>query len=140
MKITINGIYEGYPVTLEADAIPQQLSGIIQDMLDVGITPPESLSEFVKSVEVQAGKAGNRPLPTDHQPPTNETNNVSAPLCPVHRAEMRAGNKGGYYCSRKNADGTWCDERITQKKPAHVGSQPKQQNFITPLPVNEHGF
>ena len=53
MKIIIHGVYEGYPVTLEADALPQQLPGLIQQMLDVGITPPESLSAFVKSVDAR---------------------------------------------------------------------------------------
>ena len=125
MKITINGMYKGYPVTLETEAAIKSMPGIVQELLDVGITPPESLSEFVKQVDAR----GNRPV-------TTETNKVSAPLCSVHRSEMRAGNKGGFYCSRKNADGTWCDERVAGKG----ARESRQDSFITEQPINHPDF
>jgi hypothetical protein len=31
-----------------------------------------------------------------------------APLCPVHKTVMQVSKFGGYYCPRKNADGSHC--------------------------------
>ena len=31
-----------------------------------------------------------------------------APTCPVHGSQMRQSNHGGYYCSKKLGDGSYC--------------------------------
>jgi hypothetical protein len=35
-----------------------------------------------------------------------------APRGPVHKWEMRPGKKGGWFCSGKLDDGSWCDQRV----------------------------
>ncbi len=140
MKIIISGTFENYPVVIETEAVPKQLPGIIQELLDVGIAPPESLSEFVKQVDAQVATGNRRQLTTSNPPPTSETTNVCAPLCQIHQSPMRPGNKGGFFCARKNPNGEWCDQRITEKKVAKADGQPKQTSFVTTQPVNEHGF
>jgi hypothetical protein len=132
MKIIIHGVYESYPVIIETEAIPKQLPGLVQELLDVGIAPPESLSQLRKSVDAR----GNRPLPTDHQSPTT----TSAPSCPLHQSPMRAGQRGGYFCARKLPTGEWCDQKVTEKKAAHSADQPQQTSFVMEQPINQHGF
>ncbi len=43
---------------------------------------------------------------------------METPVCPVHGVAMRAGNKGGFYCAKKNPDGSWCNQRQSGSKPA----------------------
>lgn len=49
---------------------------------------------------------------------------MSAPVCSVHGTAMRENQRGdGYYCPRKNPDGSWCKERskTAPPKPAESG-------------------
>ena len=45
------------------------------------------------------------------------------PICPVHSTPMRAGKGGAFFCPKKKADGTWCDQRIAAPK-AEGGAAP----------------
>jgi hypothetical protein len=51
------------------------------------------------------------------------------PQCPIHNKEMRAGNKGGFYCPTKVGD-SWCsmmannDGNVYEKQPRSGGSAP----------------
>ena len=38
---------------------------------------------------------------------------MTAPICPKHNAEMRRSDKGGFYCTKKLEDGSWCRERAS---------------------------
>lgn len=51
---------------------------------------------------------------------------METPVCPVHGVAMRAGNKGGFYCAKKNPDGSWCSQRQSGSKPAASAPAPQQ--------------
>ena len=43
--------------------------------------------------------------------PAGRPETAAAPVCRVHGVPMKPGKKGGHFCSRKNDDGSWCEER-----------------------------
>jgi hypothetical protein len=50
---------------------------------------------------------------------------AEVPICPIHNVPMRPGQHGGFFCARKNADGTWCTQRVAAPKPtAPAAAQP----------------
>ena len=50
------------------------------------------------------------------------------PSCPVHSQAMKPGKGGGWFCSRKMPDGSWCSQRVAAAKPTPVaGAAPADE-------------
>ena len=59
---------------------------------------------------------------------------MSAPTCPDHGTEMRAGNKGGWYCPRRTDDGEYCKQRVSATRSATGTSTPSASTPSAPNP------
>lgn len=70
----------------------------------------ELLPRFEKAVSWLVDK-GYAPTTNGHAPaPTNA--NGAAPVCNVHNKPMKPSQHGGYYCTAKLADGSYCKEVV----------------------------
>lgn len=62
---------------------------------------------------------------------------MSAPVCSVHLKPMKLGNKGGYFCTSKMSDGSWCTQKGSGAAP--VSQTAAAAAYSPPLPTNGNG-
>lgn len=67
----------------------------------------ESVVDHLIKKGWQTSKAGGRQAPAPAQEESSQAAS-GTPTCPVHGSAMRAGNRGGFFCPKKLADGSYC--------------------------------
>lgn len=87
-RFTITTTIDGFPVSVEVEGKADTLRAMIDRLKAIGAEPPQA--------------------PNGHDV-RSETKPAGAPLCPAHRAPMKAGRRG-FYCPKKLADDTYCRE------------------------------
>jgi hypothetical protein len=87
----VNVILRGFPVAVEFDGRAGDLRAIIDRLLEHGAEPPTTLSN--KSDSGLSGQTSD-----------------DAPVCEFH-GKMKRSNHGGWFCSRKMGDGSYCKSK-----------------------------
>lgn len=72
----------------------------------------ELLPRFEKAVSwlVDKGYSPTTGTPSNGHSSPAANGNGAAPVCNVHNKPMKPSQHGGYYCTAKLADGTYCKE------------------------------
>jgi hypothetical protein len=98
-KIILNFTYSnGWPGSIEipnvsAATLPGKLAAIVASLESAGCRPPAPLA-----------------APATNGGPTNAPG--SPPVCRYHGPMKPSKKHGGWYCSHKLADGSFCDQKI----------------------------
>jgi len=87
-KFVITASIDGFPIQVEVEGKADALRGMIDRLKAIGAVPP---SLFGNS------KSG-------------ESEQTDAPVCEFH-GKMKASNHGGWFCSRKMGDGSYCKSK-----------------------------
>lgn len=45
---------------------------------------------------------------------------TTSPICPTHGKPLRAGKKGGWFCTSKMPDGSWCPFKSSGQNPPPI--------------------
>lgn len=99
IDIEVQAVMDGYPITIrKAGATTEQLDLIISRLMAIGAVPPAP-----PSVAAPAANGGAVSAPGFATPP----------ICNLHKRPMKLSSKpgGGWFCSAKLADETYCKEK-----------------------------
>lgn len=88
-KHVIQSEIAGFPVISTVYGKADVLTALIEKLKAIGATPP------TRSTTPAAASAPAEP--------------AGPPVCPIHKTKMKQGRKG-WYCSKKTADGEYCDQ------------------------------
>lgn len=99
-----NGTAFGFDLTVEC--LIGHIPGIVQKLLDAGVTPAQTPYTW------DASKAAQNPPQTAPQDaPVVQAEVEPTPYCPVHQRPMKVSNHGGWFCTAKIAEGQFCQEK-----------------------------
>jgi len=86
VSVTLAGELDGFPVTVAAELLLDQLPAVVRRLRAAGVQPPRATS------------AAGAPSAVD-----------SPPRCPLHGSPMKPSRKGGWYCPRQDDAGAYCE-------------------------------
>lgn len=89
-RFTITAEIDGFPVVAEIEGKADSLRAVIDRLKAIGATPP------AKTVSASATATGK----------------PAVPVCPIHKAPMKASRKpGSFFCPKRMDDGDYCPEK-----------------------------
>ena len=71
---------------------------------------PEDMASFISSLDGIFGPATAAPAAVAAAPAAASGGPV--PACPVHNDDMRVSKYGGFYCTKQDAEGNYCDQKV----------------------------
>jgi len=79
----------------------------------------ENMAHLLQNIEKLTAELithGCNPVDYNNQKGEEKTEKHGVPKCPVHETDMKKSkHNGGYYCSQKLSDGTYCTETKKEK-------------------------
>ncbi len=95
--ITIEGVYEGYVITVTFHGRVEQVPEAVQRLQAMGVQPVPAATVSKGETDASAERSDRADLPSPSFTPDG------VPCCPIHQREMRQG-RWGWYCPAKDGD------------------------------------
>jgi len=72
---------------------------------------PEDTATLIAALDGIFGPAPQS-APAATATPAATGSGEAAPACPVHNDPMRVSKYGGFYCTKSDAEGNYCDQKV----------------------------